>query len=194
MKKLIVLLMIICLATCGCSKQDEPTTADTPSTTVTETPTKSESNSETNTDKMACALCGEITDCTGFTRKIWNNDIGDYVKKVYYLCDDCYLTASRNETDCINYDNMIANLQLAVTSKEVYKIISSLEGEGILKMGPAGITFDNMEQCIIDELYALFPTLDQVETQKNYQIILSYGKNVYIKRDIAPVSILDTID
>ena len=148
MKKLIVLLMIICLDACGCSKQDEPTTTDTPSTTVTETPTKSESNSETNTDKMACALCGEITDCTGFTRKIWNNDIGDYVKKVYYLCDDCYLTASRNETDCINYDNMIANLQLAVTSKEVYKVISFLEGEGILKMGPTGITFDNMEQYI----------------------------------------------
>ncbi|MBR3646562.1 MAG: hypothetical protein IKN54_09080, partial [Lachnospiraceae bacterium] len=66
----------------------------------------------------------------------------------YYLCDDCYLTASRNETDCINYDNMIANLQLAVTSKEVYKVISFLEGEGILKMGPTGITFDNMEQYI----------------------------------------------
>lgn len=193
MKKLIVLLMIICLTSCGCSKQDEPTATNTPTTAITETPTKS-ADTDSNTDKMACALCGEVTDCMAFTRKIWNSDIGDYVKKVYYLCDDCYLTASRNETDCINYDNMIANLQLAVTSKEVYKVISSLEGEGILKMGPTGITFDNMEQCIIDELYAISPTLDQIETQKNYQIILSYGKNVYIKRDIAPVSILDTID
>lgn len=193
MKKLIVLLMIICLATCGCSKQDEPTTTNTPSTTVTETPTKSESNSETNTDKMACALCGEITDCTGFTRKIWNNDIGDYVKKVYYLCPECYILATKNETDCINYENMIANTQLAVAFKENYKIISSLEGEGYIKMGPLGVTFENIEQGIIDQLYLIDPTLDKIKTQNNYQIIISYGKNVYVAKDIEPVSILDTI-
>lgn len=192
MKKLIVLLMIICLAACGCSKQDEPTATNTPTTAITETPTKS-ADTDSNTDKMACALCGEITDCMAFTRKIWNSDIGDYVKKVYYLCDDCYVTASRNETDCLNYEAMLENTQLAVAFKENYKIISGLDGVGYIIMDQSGVSFDNIEQGIIEQLYVIDPIFEQIKTQKTYKIKITYGKYVTVEKEIAPVSILDTI-
>ena len=195
MRKILLLLLFICILVCGCGKNettDEQKTNDT--TTIPEKePTKTEKVQETNTEKIACAVCGEITDCMSYTKKIWNNELGDYLKKAFYLCSDCYLDVVKNETDCINYECIIEDTQLALAFKENYKIISQLEGEGYIKLTPSGFTFDNIEQGIIDQLYVIDPSFDTIKTQKEYSIKVVYGKYPSVIKDIEPVNILDLV-
>lgn len=99
MKKIMVLLMVICLATCGCSKDEPPVSnpiTETPTQEITATPEPTPTDEPSPTEEVltaetTCVLCGRITKCTALIDKVWNSDLAMAVDKAYYLCDNCYL-------------------------------------------------------------------------------------------------------
>lgn len=153
--------MIICLATCGCSKEETPEpepVTETPAQEITATPepTPTDEPSPTGevlTAETTCVLCGRITKCTALIDKVWNSDLAMAVDKAYYLCDNCYPLAEDNQKDLDAYYDVLLALQTFFTSEDIlndynfyqafYKTKLESDGNYYMYYEPCYVTLDS---------------------------------------------------
>ena len=111
MKKIIAILIILCITFCACSKSSEtPVSSEsgtnipsdtkdgnlTPTATVTIEPT----DKPIKTIIADCPICGrKETECKELVKKELDYSCMAYIDKAYYLCDSCYEQIYQNEHD-----------------------------------------------------------------------------------------------
>lgn len=187
MKKVITILIIMCITLCACSKE-ESKTSDIPNESepqITEV-------AEEKIINTTCSVCGRITDCKEYVKRTLNFDIMDYLEKAYYLCDNCYDKVLANEKECDNYNSLVSAANISLTYEEVMDYQKS-NGDGLITIDPKGISYENicdqMKKTLKDCLGDDFET--QITTSRIYTIkITDWGGVV---REKNPESILDML-
>lgn len=167
MKKLITILMIICIILCSCNNAEVPQTqidpTPVPTLEVTATPeptpepTLEPTDEPTPTEEIltantTCVMCGRITECQAFITNEYNIDLGMFVDKAYYLCSNCYPIAEANKKEVDNYNELKLALELYFMSDDVtndYKIAQAFNettyknGQYYIKNVDRYVTFDS---------------------------------------------------
>jgi hypothetical protein len=179
MKKLIVLLMIICLATCGCSKEETP--APEP---VTEIPTQEITPTAIPTFNTACAVCGRQTDCKEIIRTRYDLDLQRDIDKAFYLCENCYGDALQDEKDLTVYHDLNMSLLIALTDEKYMNL------NGTITIDEYGISASSGLEDLLKYVKDFFDT-DDLKTSRDYTIEI---KNHTTYSGNGPKSILDTLD
>jgi len=146
MKKVITIIILFCFVLCACSKADSapvatpsstntpaptqtaeitptPTIASTETPTATPTPIESDFNLDTT-----CVVCGRITYCKEFVKKSYDLDLGMFIEKAYYLCENCYPTVEENEAEI----NMFNDLYYAL---EMYFLDDEIKDDSVIRKG-----------------------------------------------------------
>lgn len=201
MKKMIILIMIICIMLCGCSN-NEPQPIDTtnvPTDTITTTPTESTTTVESETDQTSnkseseCQICGEKTLCNVYSKDKWNNDLGMYIKKTYYLCDDCYLKVLKNETVCDNYNAIVEAANVACTNENVISEISKF-GKTQIIINSDGVSLKNGGENLLKALQSAIPDLLNITTPEEYEIEIDCSNGwCNVKKIKSPSNILNVL-
>ena len=157
MKKLIVLLMAVCLVFCGCSKEEPKTAA--PTTEPTQEATTTEPAKEA---KITEAATPTISD-------------DELLKEIYDEIDDAKIATTQN-----NYDAMVSATNIALADESVLKEVAQL-GDGYIDMGPDGIKFDNIGP---EMQKAIENTLGNLSDLKFYQkCSIKVGGNGVVYRE-----------
>jgi len=179
MKKILILLMMICIITCGCSKEETP--APEP---VTEIPTQEITPTTIPTFNTACAVCGRQTDCKEIIRTRYNLDLQRDIDKAFYLCDNCYEGAVQDEKDLTVYHDLNMALIIALTDEKYMNL------EGTINIGENGISVSPGLEDLLVYINGFLDT-DEIKTSQNYTFEL---KNHMVYTEKKPKSILDTLD
>ena len=180
MKKVITIVMIICIMLCGCSKsepQTTPTTAptseptkeptqaptETPTTAPTETPTETpaEPTQEPSDAELICELCMEKP--------------AEYIYKDHLLCYDCYFIALKNETDVENYKALVECCNIAATYEDVIKELSSM-GTARIFIGADGVSFENAGANLVLRMQGVLPDLLTMTTAQDCEVQMGLGE------------------
>lgn len=186
MKKLIVLLMIICLITCGCSKEETPK-----SNPVTETPTQEimTTPEPTPTDEptllTTCAVCGKLDECQEIVRTRYSTEFKRDIDKVFYLCNKCYEDAIQDEKDLTTYKNLESMLSIVIATDDRFSEVS-----GTITIGLNKVTSPELKD-LLSVLEEKFDDFNSLKTNNIYTIELLEG---LILTKEKPKSILDTLD
>jgi len=138
MKKVITILIIMCITLCACSKE-EPKVSDTPNESepqITEVP-------EEKIINTTCSVCGRITDCKEYIKTTYNLDLNDYLEKAFYLCDNCYDKVLVNEKECYNYSSILSAAQISMTYEDVMNYHKE-NGDGFITISPKGVSYENI--------------------------------------------------
>lgn len=179
MKKLIILLMIICLAACGCSKEETPK-----SETITETPTQEITTTPIPPANIKCDVCGRTADCKEIIRTRYDRDLQRDIDKAFYLCDNCYEGAVQDEKDIAEFNNINNALMIALTDEKYINL------EGTINIGENGISVSSGLEDLLVYINGFLDT-DKIKTSQNYTFEL---KNHMVYTEKRPKSILDTLD
>lgn len=179
MKKLITLLMIICLATCGCSKEETPK-----SEPITETPTQEITATPIPPANIKCDVCGRTADCKEIIRTRYDRDLQRDIDKAFYLCDNCYEGAVQDEKDIAEFNNINNALMIALTNEKYMNL------EGTINIGENGISVSSGLEDLLVYINGFLDT-DEIKTSQNYTLEL---KNHMVYTEKRPKSILDTLD
>ena len=179
MKKLIVLLMIICLAACGCSKEETPK-----SEPITETPTQEITATPIPTINTKCAVCGRIADCKEIIRTRYDLDLQRDIDKAFYLCDNCYDGAVQDETDLATFHDLHLALLIALTNEKYMNL------EGTISIGEYGIKASPELEDLLGYIKDFNDSKD-LKTSRDYIIEIKNDMTYFEKN---PKSILDTLD
>ncbi len=179
MIKLIILLMIICLATCGCSKEETPK-----SNPVTETPTQEIMATPIPTNNTKCAVCGRTAECKEIIRTRYDLDLQRDVDKAFLLCENCYDDAVQDEKDLSTFNDLKMALNIAITNEKYMNL------DGTISIGESGISVSSGLEDLLGYVKDFFDT-DELKTSRDYMIEL---KNNMVYSDKNPKSILDTLD
>lgn len=147
MKKLIVILMILTLVLCGCSKE-EPKTQSTPTAAPTAEPTKAPT-------------------ATPEPTKVPDNE-DDLDKLLNEINEE--LDASRRENDKSIYNNLISWINIAFTDARIYSApISNLNG--IVIISRDGIQFKDVPDVIsIAIIESIGDSMDSMKTFGEYSV------------------------
>lgn len=179
MKKLIIFLMIICLATCGCSKEETPVPKP-----VTEIPTQEITPTTIPTFNTACAVCGRQTDCKEIIRTRYNLDLQRDIDKAFYLCENCYGDALQDEKDLTVYHDLNMALMIALTDEKYMNL------NGTITIDEYGVSASSGLEDLLKYVKDFFDT-DDLKTSRDYTIEI---KNHTTYSGNGPKSILDTLD
>lgn len=179
MKKLITLLMIICLATCGCSKQETPEPEP-----VTETPTQEITPTAIPAFNTTCAVCGRNTECKEIIRTRYSTEFQRDIDKAFYLCENCYDDALQDEKDLKAYNNLYFDIMLSTTQKECSDL------KGTVTIYDNGISVSKGLEALLTYLEKNFG-LESYKTSRKYSIEIN-GTMIFAIDE--PKSILDTLD
>lgn len=187
MKKLLLLSLILCLIVCGCSKE-EPKTDNKPIETTTPTTESTPTAEPTPTEKpkIACQICGRITECNEFIQTRYNAKIDRDVDKAYYLCDKCYAEAETDEADVKTYDELKSYILLATAEKEV----SEKDLHGTVFVSKEGVSYIGVNDTMLNCIHKMFKDDTKFKTSKVYSITI----DKYIDLSEKPTSILDILD
>lgn len=179
MKKLIVLIIIICLAACGCSKEETPK-----SEPITETPTQEITATPIPTINTKCAVCGRIADCKEIIRTRYDLDLQRDIDKAFYLCDNCYDGAVQDETDLATFHDLHLALLIALTNEKYMNL------EGTISIGEYGIKASPELEDLLGYIKDFNDSKD-LKTSRDYIIEIKNNMTYFEK---SPKSILDTLD
>ena len=180
MKKLIILL-VICLMICGCSKQETPESKPEP---VTEIPTQEITPTAIPTFNTACAVCGRQTDCKEIIRTRYDLDLQRDIDKAFYLCENCYDDALQDEKDLTVYHDLNMSLMIALTDEKYMNM------NGTITIDEYGVSASQGLEDLLKYVKDLFDT-DDLKTSRDYTIEI---KNHTTYSGNRPKSILDTLD
>ncbi len=180
MKKLIILL-VICLMICGCSKQETPESKPEP---VTEIPTQEITPTAIPTFNTACAVCGRQTDCKEIIRTRYDLDLQRDIDKAFYLCENCYGDALQDEKDLTVYHDLNMALMIALTDEKYMNL------NGTITIDEYGISASSGLEDLLKYVKDFFDT-DDLKTSRDYTIEI---KNHTTYSGNGPKSILDTLD
>lgn len=191
MKKVITIVMIICIMLCGCSKsepQTTPTTAPTseptkeptqaPTTAPTETPAK-----ETDIE-YHCQICGvsslekPLSVCTKGSAK-------------YILCDDCYLDVVKSDTDCKIFQNIFDIVEISFADAKVFEENKTL-GTAYIKIKESGIIYENAGENLQEKVNAYLESMGVTEYPHQECLISITDGN--LKAEKKPTNLLDTLE
>lgn len=180
MKKLIILL-VICLMICGCSKQETPESEPEP---VTEIPTQTITPTAIPTFNTACAVCGRQTDCKEIIRTRYDLDLQRDIDKAFYLCENCYGDALQDEKDLTVYHDLNMALMIALTDEKYMNL------NGTITIDEYGISASSGLEDLLKYVKDFFDT-DDLKTSRDYTIEI---KNHTTYSGNEPKSILDTLN
>lgn len=178
MKKILILLMMICIITCGCSKEETP--APEP---VTEIPTQEITPTAIPTFNTACAVCGRQTDCKEIIRTRYDLDLQRDIDKAFYLCENCYDDALQDEKDLTVYHDLNMALLIALTDEKYMNL------NGTITIDEYGISASSGLEDLLKYVNDFFDT-DDLKTSRDYTIEI---KNHTTYSGNGPKSILDTL-
>ena len=179
MKKILILLMMICIITCGCNKEEKP--APEP---VTEIPTQEITPTAIPTFNTACAVCGRQTDCKEIIRTRYDLDLQRDIDKAFYLCENCYGDALQDEKDLTVYHDLNMALMIALTDEKYMNL------NGTITIDEYGISASSGLEDLLKYVKDFFDT-DDLKTSRDYTIEI---KNHTTYSGNGPKSILDTLD
>lgn len=178
MKKILILLMMICIITCGCSKEETP--APEP---VTEIPTQEITPTTIPTFNTACAVCGRQTDCKEIIRTRYDLDLQRDIDKAFYLCENCYGDALQDEKDLTVYHDLNMALMIALTDEKYMNL------NGTITIDEYGVSASSGLEDLLKYVKDFFDT-DDLKTSRDYTIEI---KNHTTYSGNGPKSILDTL-
>ena len=103
MKKLITIVMIICIMLCGCSNSSETPVSDTQPTNIpTETP-----KAEITPTEMPCDICHKTGLCKPYECKRLDFEKYTYSSTDYFVCENCWNEIMDVEQDRVTYESLI---------------------------------------------------------------------------------------
>ena len=181
MKKILILLIMICIITCGCSKEETP--APEP---VTEIPTQEITPTTIPTFNTACAVCGRQTDCKEIIRTRYDLGLQRDIDKAFYLCENCYGDDLQDEHDLNAYETLDNMLSIVLTLDEHFEKIN-----GTVTINSSGVKVSPGLEDLLDKLKNSFDDFDTLKTKWEYTIEI---KNMRFYTDNKPKSILDTLE
>lgn len=144
MKKVISIVLMICIMLCGCSNEepktpDVPKTTDAPTTEPTKEPTQEPTQAPTDSITETPS-----DDGTGF------EDVDKLLSEINNEID-----ASKKETDKANYDTLVSYIQIALTDSRIYEEPTS-ELNGYIRINNEGLAFlyisDNVANVILETI------------------------------------------
>lgn len=150
MKKVITIVMMMCIMLCGCDKADTPATKAPDSTTTTPTkeptqePTKEQSTPEPTKEETA----------NDTTPTISAEELIDEI--------NAEISESQAKTTLLNYDSMVSAANIALCTPSVIDELSKL-GTGHIVMSPDGIVFDNIGTEMQKELQNILGDLSDMK-------------------------------
>ena len=179
MKKILILLMMICIITCGCSKEETPTPEP-----ITEIPTQEITPTTIPTFNTTCAVCGRQTDCKEIIRTRYDLDLQRDIDKAFYLCENCYGDALQDEKDLTVYHDLNMSLMIALTDEKYMNL------NGTITIDEYGISASSGLEDLLKYVKDFFDT-DDLKTSRDYTLEI---KNHTTYSGNGPKSILDTLD
>lgn len=193
MKKLIVIL-IMCLALCGCSKE-EPTPTTTPTSEPTKEPTKEPTTAPTEAPTVTetpaediveyhCQVCGVSSN----EKPLSVCAKGD---AKYILCDDCYLDIVKSDTDCQIFQNILGIVEIAFADAEVFKENKSL-GTAYIKINESGLSYENAGEKLQEKVNSYLESMGVTEYPHQECLISITDGN--LKTEKKPTNLLDTLE
>lgn len=181
MKKILILLLAICLLVCGCSKE-EPKQESNPVETTS--PTHELTPTAIPTFNTTCAVCGRMTDCKEIIRTRYDLDLQRDIDKAFYLCENCYGDALQDEKDLTVYHDLNMALMIALTDEKYMNL------NGTITIDEYGISASSGLEDLLKYVKDFFDT-DDLKTSRDYTIEI---KNHTTYSGNGPKSILDTLD
>jgi hypothetical protein len=135
MKKVITILITICILLCGCNKEAPATTpTEQPVSTVTQEPT---------VDLPKCALCKNPGTLQEYVVGVWDEELGRERRKAWDVCGDCYNKLKAIEKDAETYNLVFQVAGIALADAEVYKENMSSDA-GYIIIDQSGIYYENI--------------------------------------------------
>lgn len=180
MKKLLVIL-VICFVLCGCSKEETPEPEP-----ITEIPIQEITPTAIPTLNAKCPICNRLTDCKEFIRTSYSLELKRDIEKAYYLCDNCYSQAEKDEADLKAYDYLVSDIMLAMTDKE----LTESDLHGTILISDEGVSFIDVNDTFLNCIHKIFIDDTRYKTSKVYKITIDKR----LKETDKPTSILDLID
>ena len=150
MRKLVVLMLVICMVLCACSKEEQQTKIDTPQVT------------EALVVEEHCENCNKKTVLKEYK----------YNEKYMYLCDDCYAELETKVNDYDNYETLISAAYLACTYDDAMAETMEL-GVCEISIGPDGVSFENVGEKLKKHLLDCCPEMMELTTSNKYSFEIS---------------------
>ena len=150
MKKVITIVMIMCIMLCGCDKTDTPTakapdsTTTTPTKEPTQEPTKEQSTPEPTKEETSNDTTPTIS-------------AEELIEEINAEIDE-----SQMNTTIANYDSMYIAANIALANPDVLDETFKL-GDGYIKMSPDGITFENISPALQNEIANFLGDLSELK-------------------------------
>lgn len=209
MKKIITILIILCITFCACSKSAEtPVSSEsgtnipsdtkdgnlTPTATVTVEPTEK----PIKTIIADCPICGrKETECKEFVKKQYDTTLRTDIDKAYYLCDTCYEKVLENEHDCEIYDKIYKQLIVLITDDKLKEEIISvtLYSEYYLRIDTEGVEFTEVCPLTTKAIKENIPGIEKMTTSEPlwFAIYCNEEQDMLMIKPDRPVNILNTL-
>lgn len=194
MKKVIIILMILCIMLCGCSKAaNEPAST----TSTTNTPTEVEKAEITPTKEptpieMPCDICHKTGMCKPYECKRLDFEKYTYSSTNYYVCENCWNEIMDVEQDRVTYETLISaayNIMSDPKAQLYYKdqnLCISLAPNGILIL-PDDWLENKLKELLGENCMTEMKSLNKDE---NHNIYMFTMKNTgETQRDFPPKSV-----
>lgn len=181
MKKLFLLLMIMCLVLCGCSKEEtQPTPTSVPTLEPTQAPTEAPAEKPDSSLKIICEFC--------------NEEPAEYVYKDHCLCFDDYMLALNNETDIQNYNALVEAANIAGTNEDVIMDLASM-GPAQIIVNKDGVQLKNSGASLLIALESCLPDLKDMTIKQDCEIQVEFksGMGIFVTKTKPPIYWEDAI-
>lgn len=188
MKKLITIVMIICIMLCGCSNSSETPVSDTQPTNIpTETP-----KAEITPTEMPCDICHKTGLCKPYECKRLDFEKYTYSSTDYFVCENCWNEIMDVEQDRVTYESLILaahNIMSDSKAQLYYKdkyLYITLTPDGIL-IAPDDWLESKLKELLGENCMTEMKSLSKDEKHNVYSF---YFKNTdELIRDYPPKSI-----
>lgn len=133
MKKLIAIVMTICIMFCGCSKSSETPVSDAQPTNI---PTET-LKAEITSIEMPCDICHLTGNCKPYDCKRLNTEDFTYTTINYFVCEKCWTEIMDIEQDRVTYETLMSTVHTIIDDPKAQTYYSD---KGLyISLAPQGI-------------------------------------------------------